>query len=112
MTLSVRLKLFIGSMAAAALAVLTMAALVPWQLRVQERESIQRRLADESKLIADLLSSAQTLREGDMDREADRLGRWSRAVSRSSPATAGWSATRRRRRPSCRGSRTTPRGPR
>ena len=67
MTLSVRLKLFIGSMAAAALAVLTMAALVPWQLRVQERESIQRRLADESKLIADLLGSAQALqrlREG------------------------------------------------
>ena len=62
MTLSVRLKLFIGSMAAAALAVLTMAALVPWQLRVQEREAIQRRLADESKLIADLLSSAQDAR--------------------------------------------------
>ena len=74
MTLSVRLKLFIGSMAAAALAVLTMAALVPWQLRVQERDAIQRRLTDESKLIADLLTSARSLGEADMDREADRLG--------------------------------------
>jgi len=74
MTLSVRNKLFIGSMGAAALAVLTMAALVPWQLRVQERDSIQRRLADESRLIADLLTTAGTLSEADMDREADRLG--------------------------------------
>ena len=74
MTLSVRNKLFIGSMGAAALAVLTMAALVPWQLRVQERDSIQRRLADESKLIADLLTTAGSLGEADMDGEADRLG--------------------------------------
>src|SRR6187549_441358 len=74
MTLSVRHKLFIGSMAAAALAVLSMAALVPWQLRVQERESIQRRLADESKLIANLLGQARDLGEADMDAEADRLG--------------------------------------
>jgi two-component system, OmpR family, phosphate regulon sensor histidine kinase PhoR len=74
MTLSVRLKLFIGSMAAAGLAVLTMAALVPWQLRAQERDSIERRLADESKLIADLLGTARGLGETDMDREADRLG--------------------------------------
>jgi two-component system, OmpR family, phosphate regulon sensor histidine kinase PhoR len=74
MTLSVRLKLFIGSMAAAGLAVLTMAALVPWQLRAQERDAIQRRLSDESRLIADLLGSARDLGEADMDREADRLG--------------------------------------
>jgi two-component system phosphate regulon sensor histidine kinase PhoR len=74
MTLSVRLKLFIGSMAAAALAVMTMALLVPWQLRAQERLVIERRLADESKLIADLLSSARDITEADMDREADRLG--------------------------------------
>jgi len=74
MSLSVRLKLFIGSMAAAAFAVLTMALLVPWQLRAQERTVIERRLADESKLIADLLSSARDLAEPDMDREADRLG--------------------------------------
>ena len=74
MTISVRLKLFIGSMAAAAFAVLTMALLVPWQLRAQERTVIERRLADESKLIADLLSSARDLAEPDMDREADRLG--------------------------------------
>jgi two-component system, OmpR family, phosphate regulon sensor histidine kinase PhoR len=74
MTISVRLKLFIGSMAAAALAVMTMALLVPWQLRAQERLVIERRLADESKLIADLLSSARDITEADMDREADRLG--------------------------------------
>src|SRR5512147_601895 len=74
MTLSVRLKLFIGSMAAAAFAVTTMALLVPWQLRTQERTTIERRLADESKLIADLLSSAREIGEADMDREADRLG--------------------------------------
>jgi two-component system phosphate regulon sensor histidine kinase PhoR len=74
MTLSVRLKLFIGSMAAAALAVTTMALLVPWQLRAQERLVIERRLTDESKLIADLLASARDLTEADMDREADRLG--------------------------------------
>ena len=72
--MSVRFKLFIGSMAAAAFAVLTMALLVPWQLRAQERTVIERRLADESKLIADLLSSARDLAEPDMDREADRLG--------------------------------------
>jgi two-component system phosphate regulon sensor histidine kinase PhoR len=74
MTISVRLKLFIGSMAAAAFAVLTMALLVPWQLRTQERTVIERRLTDESKLIADLLASARDLGEADMDREADRLG--------------------------------------
>jgi two-component system phosphate regulon sensor histidine kinase PhoR len=74
MTISVRLKLFIGSMAAAALAVMTMALLVPWQLRAQERLVIERRLADESKLIADLLSSARDITEADLDREADRLG--------------------------------------
>jgi two-component system, OmpR family, phosphate regulon sensor histidine kinase PhoR len=74
MTLSVRLKLFIGSMAAAAFAVMTMALLVPWQLRAQERAVIERRLTDESKLIADLLSSARDITEADMDREADRLG--------------------------------------
>jgi hypothetical protein len=79
MTLSVRLKLFIGSMAAAAFAVMTMALLVPWQLRTQERTVIEHRLADESKLIADLLASARDLTEADMDREADRLARSSRA---------------------------------
>jgi two-component system phosphate regulon sensor histidine kinase PhoR len=74
MTLSVRLKLFIGSMAAAVFAVTTMALLVPWQLRTQERTVIQHRLADESKLIADLLAAAHDITEADMDREADRLG--------------------------------------
>jgi two-component system phosphate regulon sensor histidine kinase PhoR len=74
MTISVRLRLFIGSMAAAALAVTTMALLVPWQLRAQERSVIERRLADESKLIADLLAAARDITEADMDREADRLG--------------------------------------
>jgi two-component system phosphate regulon sensor histidine kinase PhoR len=73
-TLSVRLKLFVGSMAAAAFAVMTMALLVPWQLRSQERTVIEHRLADESKLIADLLASARDIAEVDMDREADRLG--------------------------------------
>ena len=74
MTLSVRLKLFIGSMAAAAFAVLTMAALVPWQLRVQERESIPappRRRVEAHRRSADL---GEDLGETDMDREADRLG--------------------------------------
>jgi two-component system phosphate regulon sensor histidine kinase PhoR len=74
MTFSVRLKLFIGSMAAAAFAVTTMALLVPLQLRAQERAVIERRLADESKLIADLLTAARDIHEADMDREADRLG--------------------------------------
>src|SRR5436190_573548 len=74
MTLSVRLKLFIGSIAAAVFAVTTMALLVPWQLRTQERTVIQHRLADESKLIADLLASSHDITETDMDREADRLG--------------------------------------
>jgi two-component system, OmpR family, phosphate regulon sensor histidine kinase PhoR len=74
MTASFRLKLFIGSMAAAGLAVLTMAALMPWQVRQQERDAIERRLTDESRLIADLLASARDLAEGDLDREADRLG--------------------------------------
>ena len=74
MTFSVRLKLFIGSMAAAAFAVTTMALLLPLQLRTQERAVIERRLADESKLIADLLAAARDLTEADMDREADRLG--------------------------------------
>jgi len=72
--MSVRFKLFIGSMAAAVFAVMTMALLVPWQLRTQERTVIEHRLADESKLIADLLASARDLTEADMDREADRLG--------------------------------------
>src|SRR5437868_151586 len=73
MTLSVRLKLFIGSMAAAVLAIATMAVLVPWQLRIQERDTIVRRLTDESKLIADLLSAPRQPPELDLDRQADRL---------------------------------------
>jgi two-component system phosphate regulon sensor histidine kinase PhoR len=72
--MSVRFKLFIGSMAAAVFAVTTMALLVPWQLRTQERTVIERRLTDEAKLIADLLSSAHDIGETDLDREADRLG--------------------------------------
>jgi two-component system phosphate regulon sensor histidine kinase PhoR len=72
--MSVRFRLFIGSMAAAVFAVLTMALLVPWQLRAQERAVIEHRLADESKLIADLLASARDIPEAEMDREADRLG--------------------------------------
>jgi two-component system phosphate regulon sensor histidine kinase PhoR len=72
--ISFRLKLFIGSLAAAALAVLTMAALVPWQVRQQERSAIERRLTDESRLIADLLASTRGVGEADLDREADRLG--------------------------------------
>ena len=61
-------------MAAAVFAVMTMALLVPWQLRTQERTVIEHRLADEAQLIAELLAAARDLTEADMDREADRLG--------------------------------------
>ena len=89
-------------MAAAALAVLTMAALVPWQLRVQERESIRappRRRVQAHRRSADLGAGPRA--KPTWTARPTGSGRSCRAASRSSPATAGWSATRRRRRPSC-----------
>jgi two-component system phosphate regulon sensor histidine kinase PhoR len=69
-----RTKVFIGSVVAAAVSLIALAALLSWQVRGQQRSALERRLRDEARLIAELLSQA-TMNDGRaLDAEADRLG--------------------------------------
>jgi two-component system phosphate regulon sensor histidine kinase PhoR len=72
-----RTKVFVGAVAVAAVSLLAMAALVSVQVRARQRVLIAQRLTDEARLIADLLASAPALDRSALDREADRLGRYS-----------------------------------
>ena len=74
MRTSFRTKIFVGSVVAAAISLLSLAAVLSWQVRGQQRSALERRLTDEAKLIADLLSQVTTLDGAGLDVEADRLG--------------------------------------
>ena len=75
MRTSFRTKVFIGSVVAAAVSLVALAALISWQVRGQQRSALERRLTDEARLIADLLSQVTTLDgPAQLDVEADRLG--------------------------------------
>ena len=64
-------------MIAAAVSLLIASLLLSAQVRERQRSAITQRLTDEARLIADLLAAAPSLGEADLDREADRLGRFS-----------------------------------
>ncbi|HLG59646.1 MAG TPA: ATP-binding protein [Vicinamibacterales bacterium] len=74
MRASFRTKVFVGSVVAAAISLVALAGLVSWQVGKQQRSAIEKRLIDDSRLIADLLSQATGIEGSDLDREADRLG--------------------------------------
>jgi two-component system phosphate regulon sensor histidine kinase PhoR len=74
MRTSFRTKVFIASVVAAAVSLIALAALISWQVRSQQRSALERRLADEARLIAELLSQAPAMDGRALDAEADRLG--------------------------------------
>jgi two-component system, OmpR family, phosphate regulon sensor histidine kinase PhoR len=74
MRTSFRTKVFVASVVAAAVSLIALAALLSWQVRSQQRSAIERRLADEARLVADLLSQAPAIDGRALDAEADRLG--------------------------------------
>ena len=74
---SFRTKLFVASVTAAGVSLAVVALLLSSQVRDRQRSAIERRLTDEARLIADLLSSAPALAGDALDREADRLGQYS-----------------------------------
>jgi two-component system phosphate regulon sensor histidine kinase PhoR len=74
MKASFRTKVFIGSVVAAALSLMALAGVLSWQVRGQQRSAIERRLVDEARLIAELLSQTSGLEGPALDEEADRLG--------------------------------------
>jgi two-component system phosphate regulon sensor histidine kinase PhoR len=74
MRTSFRTKIFIGSVVAAAVSLLALAAVLSFQVRAQQRSALESRLTDEARLIADLLSQLPTIDTSALDVEADRLG--------------------------------------
>src|SRR5689334_22763923 len=72
-----RTKVFVSSVVVAAVSLLVAALLLSSQVRERQRAAIGQRLTDEARLIADLMSSATSIRDDDIDREADRLGQFS-----------------------------------
>ena len=75
MRTSFRTKVFIGSVVAAAVSLMALAALLSWQVREQQRTALEQRLTDEARLIAELLAQAPAIEGRALDEEADRLGR-------------------------------------
>jgi two-component system phosphate regulon sensor histidine kinase PhoR len=69
-----RTKVFVGSVVAAAVSLVAVATLLSWQARAQQRSALESRLADEARLIAELLSQATAIDNHALDVEADRLG--------------------------------------
>jgi two-component system phosphate regulon sensor histidine kinase PhoR len=71
-----RTKVFVSSVVVAAVSLLVVALLLSSQVRARQRDAIARRLTDEARLIADLLSAAPDLTGPALAAEADRLGRY------------------------------------
>ena len=69
-----RTKLFVASVAAAAVSLFVAALLLSSEIAARQRDAIEQRLTDEAHLIADFLAAAPALQGTDLDREADRLG--------------------------------------
>jgi len=74
MRTSFRTKVFVGSVLAAAVSLVAVATLLSWQASARQRSALEGRLADEARLIAELLSQATAVDGGALDIEADRLG--------------------------------------
>jgi two-component system phosphate regulon sensor histidine kinase PhoR len=74
-TTSFRAKLFIGSVAAATVSLLVASLLLSWEARERQRDAIERRLSDEARAVADVIS-AESVDDASLDREADRVGRF------------------------------------
>jgi two-component system phosphate regulon sensor histidine kinase PhoR len=67
-------KIFLASVAAAAVALLVVSLLMSWQVLQSQRELLEGRLMQEARVIADLLPQVATDRAA-LDAEADRIGR-------------------------------------
>jgi two-component system phosphate regulon sensor histidine kinase PhoR len=67
-------KIFLASVAAAAVALLVVSLLLSWQVRDSQREMLEGRLMQEARVIADLLPQGATDAAA-LDAEADRIGR-------------------------------------
>jgi two-component system phosphate regulon sensor histidine kinase PhoR len=74
MRTSFRTKVFVGAVLAAAVSLVAVATLLSWQARARQRSALESRLANEARLIAELLSQATAVDGGALDSEADRLG--------------------------------------
>lgn len=74
-----RTKLFLASLGAAAVSLLVAAALVSWQTSGRQRAAIEQRITNDALVIAELLSESSVSGIDALDREADRLGRFSEA---------------------------------
>jgi two-component system, OmpR family, phosphate regulon sensor histidine kinase PhoR len=70
-----RTKVFIGSVAAATVSLMVASLILSSLVRERLRESIERRLTDEARVIADLLPAAATDPRA-LDAEADRVGQF------------------------------------
>jgi two-component system phosphate regulon sensor histidine kinase PhoR len=79
MNISFHTKLFIASMSAAAISLLVAAILMSTQARERQRASIEQRITNDARLIAELLRSTKASGPDALDHEADRLGRYSEA---------------------------------
>jgi two-component system, OmpR family, phosphate regulon sensor histidine kinase PhoR len=73
-TLGFRTKLFVASLGVAAAALAIATVIIAWELRREERASIERRLTDQAILIAELLTrNPAAIPLEQLDDEADRL---------------------------------------
>jgi two-component system phosphate regulon sensor histidine kinase PhoR len=67
-------KIFLASVAAAAVALLAVSLLLSWQVRERQQSAIENRLIQEARAIADLLAE-NAIDAPSLDGEADRIGR-------------------------------------
>ena len=67
-------KVFVASVAAATTSLLVASLLLSWQVRERQRDAIERRLSDEARAVAEVIS-AESIDDASLDREADRVGR-------------------------------------
>ncbi|MBI2186638.1 MAG: PAS domain-containing protein [Acidobacteria bacterium] len=72
MAVGFRTRIFAASLAVAAAALALATVIIAWELRREERAFIEQRLRDQTRLIAELLSSGATT-GADLEGEADRL---------------------------------------
>ena len=76
MTVAFRTKVFFASLGVAAAALTIATIIIAWEMRRDERRSIETHLSDQTLLVADLLGNDTNLTDDTLiDEEADRLGR-------------------------------------
>ncbi|MSO83277.1 MAG: HAMP domain-containing histidine kinase [Acidobacteria bacterium] len=73
MNLGFRTKVFAASLGVAAAALALATVIIAWELRSEERTSIERRLRDQALLVAELLSQNAAVTGAGIDDETDRL---------------------------------------